>query len=80
MLTLTFNQHAFEDKIKVYQNGVLIDGVTWEVNPQGRTVKRGIRGRGGVGLARVGQVTLGRVWNFTGIAYGASLQNLGLLL
>ena len=35
VITLTFNQHAFEDKIKVYQNGVLIDSVTWEVNPLG---------------------------------------------
>jgi hypothetical protein len=79
VITLTFNQHAFEDKIKVYQNGVLIDGVTWEVNPTGRRARRGIRGAGGVGLERVGQVTSGRVWYSSGLAVGPSLQNLGPL-
>ncbi len=79
VLTLTFNQHAFEDKIKVYQNGVLIDSVTWEVNPVGRTMRRGIVGPGGVGLTRVGQVVLGRTWTYAGNTYGASLQSLGPL-
>jgi len=79
VITVTFNQHAFVDKIKVYQNGVLIDGVTWEVNPTGSKVRRGIRGPGGVGLARVGQVTLGRIWSFAGNTSGTSLQNLGPL-
>ena len=50
-----------------------------EVNPQGRRVKRGIRGHGGVGLARVGQVTLGRAWYSSGVVAGPSLQNLGPL-
>ena len=79
VLTLTFNQHAFKDKIKVYQNGVLIDGVTWEVNPTGRRTRREIVGPGGVGLARVGQVILGRPWIFSGNVYGNSIQNLGPL-
>lgn len=79
VITLTFNQHAFKDKIKVYQNGVLIDGVTWEVNPVGRRTRRGIAGPGGVGLTRVGQVALGRTWTYAGNVYGTSLQNLGPL-